>query len=256
MNKSHLKLVSEKIKSWSKRNVYFKDIIECNYTKIDLVNHQFIGIPNKLSWYYDFIENKLDSNISERLVPGLKQWKVSSELYKNYQVHFKNFSYLYRYDLVYKTHDGYEYISFASTSPFSIKNYNILTFAFHELSHQMHSEVLNHYDLGIELKNYDLIKKNHATNNNKIIQNKEKIKTNQRYGDISLSRFEEEVISKLMQLMTVDEIAKECLYTNYQIENILSDIKVKFGDPNMSKSLLFSKLKSHDVLMTKLNEIM
>ncbi len=248
MNIHHknMKQVSQEMQSWTKSNLTYLGIYECNYAHFDLNEASWAGIPMYYDWYCEYMEQGLDLSLASRLSQGTRYWDQTTQLYQKYN-HFINTIDTHsphRLDVITKTDDGFEMLTVSSDHLLTPSEHLQVEKALRVLSHQARYITKNKPNLTMDLRCVNELKNIEFEKEGPCYSQYEKSK----FGDVILTSKEQKYIEYMIFNKTQKEIAYLHSCSETAVRKVITNIKRKLGHEFMPNSQMMDLLGQIGVL--------
>ncbi len=239
------------MEQWIQSNIASIGVYECCYGYYNLKTKQWMSMPTVYSWYCAYMEKGFTVQVKDRFHEGLIPWRNSDLLYREYKKHLqkKDLSIGSKFDLVRKTNNGFEMLTFGTLQPVRFEDYQTLYHGLHDLSYQAHQIVQRNPDImrPLEIEAPQIITHKHSHTSWDTLK---KFK----FGSLILTGQELQLIQQLLSLMTYEEIALSQSVTLHEVERSFYRLKEKIKNPHITNSELFIELRKNYVLMSHLKD--
>tara|TARA_B100001094_G_scaffold34724_1_gene28825 strand:+ start:211 stop:996 length:786 start_codon:yes stop_codon:yes gene_type:complete len=249
MNIHHknMKQVSHDMQQWVQSHLSHLGIYECGYGHLDIVKGTRMPMTTSYDWYCQYNEKNLHSLIVDRIRNKGKYWHNSNDIYHSYKKFIgKTF---HKLDLFNKVSEGYELLTLGCHRLLSPYEYLEVNKAFKQLSYEATKIRKSKPNITLELTTMHELRSMHShdgstENQDNSFINYEKYK----FQDIVLTAKELKYIEHITLHMNHREIAQLHGCSETAVRKVITNIKGKLKNKNMSTSQMCHILMDYGVL--------
>ncbi|MER5130249.1 hypothetical protein [Serratia marcescens] len=226
------------------------DKSDISLSYVDLTQKHIIAVTTNYEWHLNYWENNLDTQITQRLLPGIINWSKYDSMH---QLTFKKFmpKRACKIDICTKHNTLYELLSVSTDRELDFHEVRMLFMAKPKISatarHVIRKQNINKLTLPLRCT---LLPPHH--NPSSIYAPKSEIKTCQ-FGNISITDLEMSTIRQLFSYRSIKEIARTHNCSEKVERKRVSNIKRKMNCEHFPLSFLFDRLNENGVIQSCLD---